>query len=361
MVSTTRGKDWIVILCILFIILSDLAIPSNYHQLWHDNMEAGAEWNVTGSASDEMDNCYIGTCVRIIEGTTIKRQYLSTQNYDNVRLTYSIKVNNLKYGQFCGVYYSTNGVDWTLLKKYTEYVNDQHHYNQIIDLPYHTYNNPNIQIRFTYSSPTITALNLNGSCFIDEIYLHGTPKQNVAIGTKPEVIWYDNMESGNGWYFENTSDHTTNCYIGDCVQMSGNAYIERDGLSTKNYKNIQLKYSIKPMLLESDESCNVYYSVDNQQIIRTDWKLIGEYNQFFNDEYQINEVLDLPLDADNNGNIQIKFNLTQNFDKYTMNENRNKCFVDEVYLLGIKQIVMNHGYIYNNQILVAILTYQLFF
>ena len=361
MVSTRRGIDWVVVLCNLYIILFDFVFPAKYHQLWYDNMEVGADWNVTGSASDEFDNCYIGSCVRILEGTTIIRQHLSTQNFDNIQLTYSIKVNNLKYGEFCGLYYSTNDVDWILLKKYDEFVNNQQQINQIIDLPFHTYNNPNIQIKFVYSSPTITALNINGSCFIDEIYLQGTTKLNIPFGTKPEVIWYDNMESGNGWYFENTSDHSANCYIGDCVQMSGNSYIERDGLSTKNHKNIQLRYSIKTMLLQHGESCNVYYSVDNQNMMDTDWKLIGEYNELFNDQYQINEILDLPFDADNNGNIQIKFNLTQRYDENTMNYNRNKCFIDEVYLLGIQQIIMNHGYIYTNQMLIAILTYQLFF
>lgn len=374
-VQSSKSNGWhswhIISITIILSINANIVLPTSassasYHQLWYDDMSVGKDWNVTGKAADELNNCHIGSCVKINEGAVIKRQFLSTQNYDNIQLTYSIKVSNLEHTEFCALYYSTNGAKWVLLKKYTKNHNEELFENQMIDLPYNTYNNPNVQIQFMFGANHDHNF-LNGSCFIDELYIHGTPVMNIAQTlltreTRAEVIWYDDMSSGNGWYFENTSDHTQNCYIGDCVQMSGNSYIERDGLSTKNYKNIQLRYSIKPVLLKYGESCNVYYSVDNENpLYSTDWKLIGEYNELFNDQYQINEILDLPLDADNHGNIQIKFNLTQKYEGDEINKNRNHCYVDEVYLMGIKQIVMNHGYTATSHILVAVLTYQLFF
>eukprot|EP01084_Bolivina_argentea_P130591 230538_1 len=335
---------------LIFIMIIITFVSSNeYKTLWYDDMEVGADWNVTGKASDEKSHCAIGQCVRIIGGSTIKREYLSTQNYDHIQLSYSVQVTDLRRNEFCSLYYSINGAYWVLLKQYGVLLNDEAHFNEILDLPFFTFNIPNVQIKFNLSNYA------NGSCYIDELYMNGLSKVNVPFSKIPQVIWYDNMETGDNWYFENTSDHTKHCYIGDCVQLNGNSYIERDGLNTKYYKNIQLRYSIKTINLQKGEYCQVFYSVDNDYV---DWILITSYNELFNDHYQINEVMDLPLDADNNKNIGIKFNLTS---KINDSEEKAYCYMDEVYLLGIKEIVINLGYIRETHILFAVLTYNLFF
>ena len=119
---------------------------------------------------------------------------------------------------------------WILLKKYSNQLNGIHYINQHIELPYHTFDTHHVDIKFIYDSSVITTYNLNSSCFVDEIYLYG-------LQYETELIWNDHMDSGKGWYYEGTSEHYKRCYIGNCVEIKGNGYIEKNKLSTKNYKN----------------------------------------------------------------------------------------------------------------------------
>eukprot|EP01084_Bolivina_argentea_P052922 97157_1 len=135
-------------------------------------------------------------------------------------------------------------------------------------------------------------------------------------------IFYDNASSFNQWDRSSISSvlisNHIGCAIDDCFLIYGGYSIKSISIPIQHSKNVSMQYSIEGSYLHSNDSCQVFYSLNNA----IDWILLKQYTHKINNNLQLNEQYPLGLSADNAQSVQIKFSAIGN---------NITCYVDEIY------------------------------
>eukprot|EP01083_Nonionella_stella_P196477 722920_1 len=147
-----------------------------------------------------------------------------------------------------------------------------------------------------------------------------------------KVIFYDDCSSLSQWSKTEMSDEIQNlsevtlsnfeCESDWCFQIDAGNAITSTSIPIQNYDNITLQYSIKPFFLENNDTCNIYYTENDNN-----WTLLPHSQSHTNNIWQNITIQSLPITS-NSDSIKLRFYVT----KYS-NEIYS-CFIDEIHLIG---------------------------
>lgn len=192
-------------------------------------------------------------------------------------------------------------------------------------------------IGITSSNLQYGQYDINITCQNNASFISSTDYYTTTISPMPDLIFYDPMKSINDWIIS-SSDHISQWPLSNqsvirctdsnnqCIRINGylnqDCYIKR--FIKNNYKYYQLKFDLFMSSVESDDSCNIKYSFDDNIWIQLNsYQGDKEAIQILNQSYIINN-------NDNNESL-LYIMLEANGDS---SNGIDYCYWDNVYLYG---------------------------